>query len=281
MTRPGLGFITHHELDCFLGGPTRGPQQRRRWAARHWLPEPHWIRGDRAPLAVFPEVTLAPLAVARPREHTSLLEALTSRCEILFASRAFMGLSSALHNVLAVDRAAARDVGRLAELLVEHERDALEIWRACVADVEGELARELDLVIDVRPGRIVEADATAYLVELAHGGAERWVRASAPLELDLGTWVTCDRLIVGGSSRAFLLPVAPEVIDVEDLDVDGSHDQEEEEIGRWFAQMMRVTDAQSATEIEEEPVEPVYHRPPLVSRGQSWRGGSTMATLRR
>ena len=207
MAFQGLSFVTHRQLEGFLGGGSSASKQRRRLVARGWLPSAPMLSGDRDKLAVYPEFVLAALVVpaSAAASLSRPVKEAASRAQKLYTSSAYQLFERALKETLR--EATSRDVVRLAASAATEHPDAFTTWRDEVRTCIDDLA-SLDVFLEALPARVVEV-TDAYVIDV-DGVREPHLALDAPEKLLEGDLITRDRVRVASAVRDFLLPI-PEV----------------------------------------------------------------------
>jgi hypothetical protein len=223
----GLGFVTHREVDALLGGGAAGSRQRRRLVDRGWLPEAPLIFADRRRVAIYPEFALAALVVSGSAvegfRHPVELAARTA--QRLYESRAYRLFHSSLANALS--EVSVEDVVGFARRANELDSDVFGAWRDEVLECADSL-KKIGVHLEALPARITEV-GNFYVVDV-EGQPEAHPVEDAPQLLELGAFVTRDRVSVASAVRDFLLPV-PEIAVI--TAAEAAIDEEEE-----FARML-------------------------------------------
>jgi len=264
----GLGFFTHFQLERLLGGGTAAQQQRRRLIARGLLPEPTWLRVDRARLAIFPEFSLAGLIATAAGERVAAAREISRRAGVLYTSEAFEGLKRALEETMSTDASAARRSAVLGAHLIESGSDALKVWREAVQELENELVIGEGLRMDVEPVRISEVSGDTYIVRPVHTEKDVVVSVLAAAdELEVGAWASLDRVGLLDARREFLLGV-PE----------GLATRGDDAFAAGLAACMADGPARLPVEADEDhpPVVALRRRPSGLAE---WRGANTMTRV--
>lgn len=277
-------YVTHHEVEGFLGGGRRGGQQRRRLTKRGWLPTPKWLRVDRDQLGVLPDFVLAALAVPSrgvTSQQVRLLEAVAKETDKLFGSKAFSALAEALSESLKETQ--SERVVDLTRYLIERDRSVLDAWRADVVEVTSALS-PLGLGFESLAARVVKAKPNLYVVQFVEAhDVEDFPREGAPYELADGDWVIRDRVRAATAARDFLLP-APEtqvLASTESApDQSASHDDHDEalvEMFSGFSGSVREVPALGIARMEEPATSSTPSRVSVDLPMEMLRGASTMA----
>jgi len=264
----GLGFFTHFQLERLLCGGTAAQQQRRRLIARGLLPEPTWLRVDRARLAIFPEFSLAGLTATATGERVAAARDISRRAGLLYASEAFESLKQALEEAMRMDASAARRSTILGAHLIESGSGALESWQAAVQELENELVIGDGLRMDVEPVQVSEVRGDTYIVRPLHTGDNVAVsKLAAADELEVGGWASLDRVGLLDARREFLLGVPEQLATRED-----------DAFTTGLAAFMADGPARLPVEADED------HWPAITLRRRpreraEWRGANTMTRV--
>jgi hypothetical protein len=204
------GFITHHDLDR-LAGTAR---TRQRWRQRGLLPDPYWVRVDRARVGLLPEFVLAPVVIAGA---TSTADAaiLQRACRLageVCATESFRNIARAAREVLAEmvdERERSWDFARFVDRLSRLAGPALARWRPDLDAAEHDLAQH-GLVVSCRSAEVVDIDQRACLVALAGS------TTLLPFPMGKLCWqpqrgepVVISCVEIGNRRRDFLLPPLP------------------------------------------------------------------------
>lgn len=259
LTAPG--FVTHHELDLFLGGGEAGQRQRQRLRKARLLPEPADLgKVRRFNIALFPRFVLAGLVrdlalIPRAPETMQAVAATALR------SDAFVEVSAAV-------RESARALSiwsfdALVDGVVERAGDAVREWNAVVASAEETLAERLGISFSTEFGVIERIAYDVCIVALDGGGVERVPSNRVATTPEKGGAVALERVNVLAKELGYVMPLA------------NTLDQEDRELASWFAKM--AAPAVTTTVVESE----VSHHDPLPYRRSQprrarWHGASTM-----
>lgn len=261
MTRAGLGFVTHFQIERLLGGDRAAQQQRRRLTARGLLPEPEWLRVDRTRLAIFPAFSLSALLGASPARAAALEHSARSGLA-LYNSHAFELLREPLQEAMRLE-SAMRSSAELGSFLLREAHEALNAWCDAVAEAEAELHAAGSLRAYAGIVRVHGRD-NGYLVIDEAGDETEIPLAAAADDLSGATHGSLERVGLLDVQRLFLLGV-PEQL----ADADG-------ELISALSSMTadgpaRLPAADAAGEDGDEPE-------PLVGRRRRtvWRQGNTM-----
>jgi len=198
-------FLTHRELDLFLGGGERGPKKRQR------LRRENLLVGDLTRLDGAPEC----------------LSDLTRRA---LGLRVFSQLTKAvLVSVRAMDGwrfdQLIDDVGELAQ-------PALAEWNACINAAESELHQRFGIAFSTAFGVIERVNSGICVVSLAEGGSQTFDADRVAAPVDKGRAVAIERVRVMDSEMNFVLPSTVDIPDAQDR-----------ELASWFSKMMAAPTA--------------------------------------
>lgn len=273
MSIVGLGFFTHLQLERLLGGGPAAKQQRRRLVGRGLLPEPTWLRVDRARLAIFPEFSLAALTASASAERAAGAQQISRRAGLLYATSAFAGLTGPLEDALRVGGPALRESGALGGFLAREAGDALQGWRDTVGELELELIADGSLHMDVAPVRVSAVRADGLVVSYQDERTDVVVPpAAAADDLAEGARASLDRVGLSDTQRIFLLGL-PEQLAL---------GNEPDELVLSLASFMAAGPARlprTDDEVGDDDVEP-FGAPLLVNRERpAWRGANTMTRV--
>jgi hypothetical protein len=161
-------FLTHRELDLFLGGGERGPKKRQRLRRENLLPDPADLgRVKRINIAMFPRFALAGL-VGDLTRLDGAPECLSDLTRQALGLRVFSQLTKAvLVSVRAMDGwrfdQLIDDVGDLAQ-------PAVAEWNACINAAESELQQRFGIAFSTACGVIERVNSGICVVSLAEGG---------------------------------------------------------------------------------------------------------------
>ncbi len=201
-------FITHHELEAFLGGGAGGKRRRQRLQERELLPEAFWLpRIDRVRVAVYPTFALAGLVDAltgAPRAK----ERLRKLGQRVFSAAVFEEVSEAMN-------ASVRDVvgqgtGRwrfdvITQRMTDLAEPALLEWDAVVQEAVEELSR-WGVTISHELGSVERRSEGVYVVSLGNGRLERFSPARVVAELHKGSAVAVEHIRVMGDGLDVVTP---------------------------------------------------------------------------
>lgn len=207
-------IVTHHGFEALTGA-----KRRERWQKSGLIPQPRWVRVDRAQVGFYPEPVLARVALGAkgaPAEDAAL-KGLRETCEQLYEGDGFRALTEVARNVL---RELRQDWSFRAflQILAEREPGVLELVNGEVRALELRLVDD-GVVFDSEPGRIVEVESARYRVQLRNG--QLVVPHQCAVEpLELGAGIVVDHVGVGSVEGRFLLPALPEALEVIEAAVD-------------------------------------------------------------
>jgi hypothetical protein len=201
-------FVTHHEIESFLGGGQRGKRHRQRLQARQQLPEPVWLsRIDRLRVGVYPAFALAGLvnALAGAPEAKQRLRQLSAK---VFGSAAFYDLNDALETcvreVLRTQQQWRFDsvIQRLGEIA----EPAVVEWDTVVREAV-EALTPWGISFSYELGCIERRSGRTYVVSLGNDRVERFSheRVAAP-EMRKGCAVAVEHVRVLGDGLDVVLP---------------------------------------------------------------------------
>lgn len=202
-----LGFFTQHELDSVVGYG----RQRQRLVKRGVLPAGARVRAFGKQTIIFPEFVAAGLVVQRPTaQDERLLGYVRAASARVYETESFSAIAEAIRAALQVR--ATWELSDLAAALVEHARDALQVWRLELEQAERDLA-EAGITLNIQLGRIEQTSDAGYLVSLRDGERISVGINATSQQLAPGTWVTRDLVKLGARRGELLLPtVAPELL---------------------------------------------------------------------
>lgn len=208
MSQAPPAFITHHEIETFLGGGKGAKRQRQRLQEDHRLPEPHWLaRVDRFRTGIYPTFALAGLidAVVQAPRALDRMQRLSAK---VFASVAFRELTVALHqSITEVLHAQGPDgwrfdtvvqrLGALAEPVV------LE-WDGLVGEAEDQLV-QWGIRFSSEFGSVERRSADMYVIALAER-KERFSANRVAAPMHKGSAVAVEHVMVMGTGMDFVMP---------------------------------------------------------------------------
>jgi len=163
-------FITHHEIETFLGGGKGAKRQRQRLQEDHRLPEPHWLaRVDRFRTGIYPTFALAGLidgVVQAPRA----LDRMQRLSAEVFSSVAFRELTVALDQSIAEVIHAQGPDGWRFDTVVQRLGDLAEPvvleWDGLVGEAEDQLV-QWGIRFSSEFGSVERRSADMYVIALA------------------------------------------------------------------------------------------------------------------
>ena len=257
-------FVTHHELDLFLGGGESGQRQRQRLRKARLLPAPAELgKVRRFNIAVFPRFVLAGLVrdlalIPRAPETMQTVAAAALR------SAAFADVSAAV-------REAARALSvwsfeALVEGVVERAEDAVREWDAVVAAAEGELAERLGISFSTEFGVIERIADDVCHIALAAGEVERVPCLRVAAALEKGNAVALERVNVLAKELGYVMPLGT------------TPDHEERELANWFAKVAAPVTTVAAVKTEPSHHDALPYRRSRPRRAR-WHGASTMTRV--
>jgi len=201
-------FVTHHEIETFLGGGPRAQRQRQRLQQAHRLPAPHWLpRVDRIRTGVYPMFAVAGLldGVLQAPRALERIERLTAK---VFASAAFQDLAAGLQQSVAeVVHAQRLPVWRfdtVVQRLADLAEPAVLEWGAVVSDAEDELA-EWGVRFSSEFGRVDRRSADMYVIALTER-KERFSSNRVAAPMHKGSAVAVEHVTVMGTGMDFVMP---------------------------------------------------------------------------
>lgn len=258
------GFVTHHELDLFLGGGESGPRQRQRLRKARLLPEPADLgKVRRFNIALFPRFVLAGLV----RD----LALIPRAPETMQAVAATALRSAAFADVSAAVRETARALSvwsfeALVEGVVERAEDAVQEWDAVVAAAEGDLAERLGISFSTEFGVIERIVNDVCVISIDAGGVERVPRLRVAAAPEKGSPVALERVSVLAKELGYVMPL------------ETSRDHEERELANWFAKMAAPATTTAVVETEPSHHDALPYRRSRPRRAR-WHGASTMTRV--
>lgn len=202
-------FITHREVESFLGGGTRGKRQRQRLQERGLLPEPLWVpRVDRVRVGLLPTFALAGLFDDELGAAPKTRDTLISLSLEALSSQPLRALSDAVGQVIREIVAADRGLwtfDALVERLAQDATDELSAWTELAQEVEGEL-HDCGVQLYSEFGRVESVQDDVVVVSLADARLERFpaFRTAAPMRN--GVAVAVEHVKVMATEREFLMP---------------------------------------------------------------------------
>ncbi|MCP9490679.1 MAG: hypothetical protein MSC31_12485 [Solirubrobacteraceae bacterium MAG38_C4-C5] len=258
-------FVTHHELDLFLGGGDAGQRQRQRLRKARLLPEPADLgKVRRFNIALFPRFVLAGLVrdLALIPRAPETMQAVASAA---LRSEAFTEVSAAVREV-----ACALNVWRfdaLVEGVVELAEDAVREWDAAVVAAERELAERLGISFSTEFGVIERIANDVCIIALDAGGVEQVPCLRVAAAMEIGGAVALERVSVLAKELGYVMPL------------ENTLDHDDGELANWFAKM--AAPAPTTTIVVES--EASHHDPLPYRRSQPrrarWHGASTMTRV--
>lgn len=237
MSQVGPAFVTHHEIEAFLGGGASAKRQRQRLQDGRRLPEPHWLpRVDRFRTGVYPIFALAGLLddLAHVPEAGRQISTLSTK---VFGSAAFRDLSEALVEAVrtAIAGPAAWRFDQALEQLAGSAGPALLAWGAVVADAHAQL-ETWGVRLSEEYGSVEGRAGGVYVVALEQR-TDRFpaLRVAAPLEQ--GRAVAVEHVSVIGSALDFVMPA----VEIEQAPTDAEElDWSEVSDADWSAALSRA-----------------------------------------
>jgi len=229
-------FLTHRELDLFLGGGERGPKKRQRLRRETLLPDPADLgRVKRINIAMFPRFALAGL-VGDLTRLDGAPECLSDLTRQALGLRVFSQLTKAvLVSVRAMDGwrfdQLIDDVGELAQ-------PAVAEWNACINAAESELHQRFGIAFSTACGVIERVNSGICVVSLAEGGSQTFDADRVAAPVDKGRAVAIERVRVMDSEMNFVLPSTVDIPDAQDR-----------ELASWFSKMMAAPTAATHTDV--------------------------------
>ena len=208
MSQAPPAFVTHHEIETFLGGGKSAKRQRQRLQEDHRLPEPHWLaRVDRFRTGIYPTFALAGLidgVVQAPRA----LDRMQRLSAEVFASGAFRELTVALHRSIAEVIHAQGSGGWRFDAVVQRlgylaEPAVLE-WDGLVGEAEDQLA-QWGISFSSEFGSVERRSADMYVIALAER-KERFSSNRVAAPMDQGSAVAVEHVTVMGTGMDFVMP---------------------------------------------------------------------------
>lgn len=269
--QPTPPFLTHRELDTFLGGAHRGPKQRQRLQRLALLPEAGAVkRVQRFNLLVFPRFVLAGLLADFPR-LSGAGELMGTLSQQVCAGLEFRELSEAL-------RRSARELPEwrydmLIGHLVREARPAVQAFSEVVEAAEAQLHDRFDISFAAATGVVRNVTSGVYLVSV-NDATERFpeIRAAAPVSE--GRAVAVERVKVMGTEQDFLMPSVIDNLQVSDAPAD-----EEQELVAWFHAQSKPVAMPAAVLVEENEHADVLPYRRSAPRQRQWRGVGTMRRI--
>jgi hypothetical protein len=202
-------FITHHEVESFLGGGARGKRQRQRLQERGLLPEPAWLpRVDRLRVGLLPTFALAGLFDDELGAAPKTREMLLSLTLDALSSPAFRGLSDVVAQVIREIVGAERGLWAFDALIERLAHDAtgeLSAWTELAEDVEEEL-HGCGVLLYSELGRVESAQDDVVVVSMPDARLERFPAARAATAARNGVTVAVEHVKVMATEREFLMP---------------------------------------------------------------------------
>ncbi len=239
--QPAPPFITHREIDTFLGGASRGAKQRQRMQRLSLLPEPESIkRVQRFNLLIYPRFALAGL-IGDFGRLTGASELTSRLSKQVFASAQFRELADEL-------RGAARELPEwrydvLIENLVREAHPAVRAFGEVVERAEAQLQERFDISFAAATGIVRGLDSGLYVVSV-HNGTERIALNRVAAPVSEGRAVAVERVKVVGTEQDFLMPSVIEQSAV------ATPVDDDAELVDWFAQEAQSTPALSAVVVD-------------------------------
>jgi hypothetical protein len=258
------GFITHHELDLFLGGGDSGQRQRQRLQKAHLLPEPADLgKVRRFNIAIFPRFALAGLVrdlalIPRAPETMQAVAATTLH------SAAFAVVSAAVRETACA--LSAWSFEELVDGVMERAEDAVREWDASVVAAENELTERLGVSFSTEIGVIERINTEVCVIALDTGRIESVPRVRVAATPKRGVVVALERVSVLAKELGYVMP----------LEV--PRDQEEHELANWFAKMSAPVRDVGAGESQPSHQEALPYRRSRPRRTR-WHGASTMTRV--
>lgn len=258
------GFITHHELDLFLGGGEAGQRQRQRLRKDRLLPEPADLgKVRRFNIAVFPRFVLAGLV-----RDLALIPRATETMQVV-AANAFR--SEVFNEVSAAVREAARALSvwsfdALVEGVGERAEDAVREWEEVVASAEKDLAEQLGISFSTEFGVIQRIVNDVCTITLDSGVVERVPSIRVVAAPEKGRAVALERVSVLAKELGYVMPLETTV------------DKDERELANWFAEMASPPATPVVAEAEVSHHDPLPYRRSKPRRAR-WHGASTMTRV--
>lgn len=201
-------FITHHELETFLGGGAGGKRRRQRLQERELLPEAFWLpRIDRFRIAVYPAFALAGLLdalTAAPHAR----ERLRDLGQKVFSAAIFEDVSEAMS--ASVREVVGQGAGRwrldaIAQRMTDLAEPALLEWDAVVQEAVEELS-SWGVTISHELGSIERRSGGVYVVSLENERQERFSPARVVAGLHEGSAVAVEHVRVMGDGVDVVMP---------------------------------------------------------------------------
>ena len=216
-------FVTHREIEGFLGGGAGGKRQRQRLQHRELLPEPFWLpRVDRTRIAIYPAFALAGLVNALAAAP-DVKQRVRKQSTKVFDSAAFRELNEAL-------QASAREVLRaqqqwrfdaFVQYLGEIAEPVVVEWDAVVREAADALT-PWGVTVSSEAGCVERRSGNTYFVLLSGERTERFSaeRVAVP-QMHKGSAVTVEHVRVMGDGLDVVMPALktrePETTSAPDL----------------------------------------------------------------